>query len=154
MSATLARPGAQLPPARVVYPVLRTASIALGVFVVVVSLVDDPSGATGSGGLVADWISRLVFGTPEHGDKVAHLAAYAALSLLTVVAFGRHRRSAGAVLIVLLALGGALELAQAAGGVRTGDWLDMLANGLGVVVGGALGAAARLGARARGLSPA
>ena len=140
--------------ARVVYPVLRTVSIALGVFVAVVSLVDDPSAATGSGGLVADWVSRLLFGTPDYGDKVAHFAAYAALSLVTVLAFGRHRRSAAIVLVLLVLFGGALELAQAAGGVRTGDWLDVLANTLGTVAGGALGATARVIVRRLEISPA
>ena len=140
--------------ARWVYPVLRTLSIGLLVFIAVVSLADDPSDVTGGGGALADWVSRLLFGTPAHGDKVAHFAAYAAASLVTLVAFGRHRRSAALVLFGLLVFGGALELLQAAGGVRTGDGLDLLANTLGIMAGGAAGAAARVAVRRRGLSPA
>ena len=133
------------------YPALRTASITLAVFVAVVSLADDPSPATGSGGVVADLVSRLIFGTPAYGDKVAHFAAYAVLSLVTSLAFGRHRSPAALVLLALLVFGGALELLQAAGGVRTGDWLDLLANTLGIMAGGAAGAAARLFARWQGI---
>ena len=141
------------PPAlrRYAYPALRTASITLGVFIAVVSLADDPSPATGSGGVIADWVSHLVFGTPAYGDKVAHFAAYAVLSLVTSLAFGRHRSPAALVLLALLVFGGALELLQAAGGVRTGDWLDLLANTLGIMAGGAAGAAARLFARWQGI---
>ena len=104
--------------------------------------------------VVADWISRQVLGTAAHGDKVSHFAAYAALSLVTVVAFGRHRQSAAGVLFLLLGFGGALELLQAAGGVRTGDWLDLLANTLGIMAGGGTGAIARLVVRRLELSPA
>lgn len=148
MSATaLTPPTAQ----RFAYPALRTTSIALAVFIAVVSLADDPAPATGSGGLLADWVSGLLFGTPDYGDKVAHFAAYAALSLVTSLAFGRHREPAALVLLALLVFGGALELLQAAGGVRTGDWLDLLANTLGIMAGGAAGAAARLFARWRGI---
>ena len=133
------------------YPALRTASVTLAVFVAVVSLADAPSPATGSGGILADWVSRLLFGTAAYGDKVAHFAAYAVLSLVTSLAFGRHRSPAALVLLALLVFGGALELLQAAGGVRTGDWLDLLANTLGIMAGGAAGAAARLFARWQGI---
>ena len=142
------------PPARLIYPALRASSIALLVFIAIVSLTDDPSDVTGGGGLIANWISGILFGTPAHGDKVAHFAAYAVSSLVTLVAFGRHRRSAALVLFGLLIFGGALELLQAAGGVRTGDWLDLLANTLGIMAGGGTGAAARLLVRQQGLSPA
>ena len=57
------------------------------------------------------------------------------------------------MLLLLLALGAVLELLQAAGGVRTGDLTDMLANGTGVAAGTAAGAAMRLTIRALGLSP-
>lgn len=140
-------------PAHIVYPALRTISIALIVFVAIVSLVDDPSDVTGGGGALADWVSAKLFGTPFYGDKVAHFGAYGLLSVITVIAFGRHRRSAAWVLLGLLAFGGCLELLQAAGGVRTGDLLDLLANTLGIMTGGGLGAVARLYARRRGLSP-
>ncbi len=48
------------------------------------------------------------------------------------------------VAVVLLALGGALELLQAAGGVRTGDLMDMAANAGGVAAGTGAGTALRL----------
>ena len=150
MSATVARrPGASI--ARLAYPALRTASISLGVFIAAVSLASDPSGVTGGGGVIADWVSTVLFGAPAYGDKVAHFAAYAVFSLVTSLAFGRHREPAALVLLFLLVFGGALELMQAAGGVRTGDWLDLLANTLGIMAGGAAGAAARLFARWQGI---
>lgn len=156
MNGSIAARVAQLSarvPGRLVYPVLRTISIVLIVFVAVVSLVDDPSDVTGGGGALADWVSTVLFGTPFYGDKVAHFGAYAVLSFVTVIAFGRHRRSAASVLFGLLVFGGSLELLQAAGGVRTGDVLDLLANTLGIMAGGGAGALLRFYARRRGFSP-
>ena len=150
-ASALAAPAGPRGASRFAYPVLRTASITLAVFIAVVSLDHDPSGVTGGGGVIAEAVSRILFGTADYGDKVAHFAAYAALSFVTSLAFGRHREPAAIVLLALLVFGGALELLQAAGGVRTGDWLDLLANTLGIMAGGAAGAAARLFARWRGI---
>lgn len=67
-------------------------------------------------------------------DKFMHFAAYAALAFLFMGAVGRrhwHRTALG-----LLALGAALELAQATlTGARSGEWLDMAANAAGVAAG-------------------
>lgn len=128
------------------YPLLRVLTVALGVLVAVLSLVSDPTRATGGSDL-GRWLSALFLGTPAYGDKVSHLLAYGALGLLAVLAFGRHRRQAALTVLLLLMMGGLLELLQAAGGVRTGDLADMAANTLGVALGAAGGAALRLGYR-------
>jgi VanZ family protein len=125
------------------YPALRALTVALGALIVVLSLIDDPSRATGGNDLGAI-LSRLLFGTGAYGDKVSHFAAYGALGFLALLGFGRHRMQAVLVAVVLLALGGALELLQAAGGVRTGDLMDMAANAGGVAAGTGAGTALRL----------
>ena len=142
----------RVPPARRLYPALKALTLLLGAVIVVLSLIPNPPGGAG-GGWIGTWLSGLVFGTDAYADKAAHFLAYLALSGTALLAFGRHRREAALVLLLLLALGAVLELLQAAGGVRTGDLTDMLANGTGVAAGTAAGAAMRLTIRALGLSP-
>ena len=140
------------PPARRLYPALKLLTVLLGAVIVVLSLIPNPPGGAG-GGWIGAFLSRVVFGTEAYADKAAHFLAYLALSGSALLAFGRHRRQAALVLLFLLALGGLLELLQAAGGVRTGDLTDMLANTLGVLAGTGAGAVARLLVRALGMSP-
>ena len=74
----------------------------------------------------------------EQGDKLGHLAWYFVLTL----AYAQLVASRAALLVRaagLLALGVAIELAQALTGWRTGDWRDLVANALGVAGGVALG---------------
>ena len=141
-----------VPPASRLYPALKGLSVVLGAIIVVLSLIPNPPGGAG-GGPIGAFLSRLVFGTDAYADKAAHFLAYAALAGTALIAWGRHRRAAAWTLLLLLGLGATLELLQAAGGVRTGDLTDMLANGVGVAAGTAGGAATRLGIRALGLSP-
>ena len=141
-----------VPPAARLYPALKALALLLGAVIVVLSLIPNPPGGAGGGALGA-WLSHLVFGTDAYADKAAHALAYTALSGSALLAYGRHRREAALTLCLLLALGGLLELLQAAGGVRTGDLTDMLANALGVAAGTGAGAALRLAVRALGLSP-
>jgi VanZ family protein len=72
-------------------------------------------------------------------DKVMHFAGYCALAMWFA---GVARRSRYLVVgLMLVALGGALEIAQGMMGVgRSADWWDFLANSLGIVTG--LGVAA------------
>lgn len=67
-------------------------------------------------------------------DKFMHFAAYAALAFMFMGAVGRrHWLRIG---LGLLALGGGIELLQAlVSPTRSGEWLDMAANAMGVVVG-------------------
>ena len=142
----------RVPSAAPVYRSLKALTLLLGAVIVVLSLIPNPPGGAG-GGAIGAWLSRLLFGTDAYADKAAHLLAYTALSGTALLAFGRHRWQAAGVLVALLALGAVLELGQAAGGVRTGDVLDMAANAAGVMLGTGIGAALRLGVRALGLSP-
>lgn len=68
------------------------------------------------------------------GDKAAHVIAYAALGVFALYA---RRRFATAFLtgISLLYFGGLLELFQADVG-RTSDVADLVANGIGLAIGG------------------
>ena len=139
-------------PARRLYPVLRAVTVALGMFIVTLSLLPNPPGAS-TGGVLGGFLSELLFGSSRYGDKVMHFLAYGLLALLAEVAFGRHRREALVVLAILFLLGAALEILQMWGGVRTGDLLDLLANTLGIGVGGTVGVFARLFVRRQGWSP-
>lgn len=67
-------------------------------------------------------------------DKLMHFAAYGALAFLFMGAAGRRRWLH--VALGLLALGAAIELAQATlTAARSGEWLDMAANSAGVATG-------------------
>lgn len=70
-------------------------------------------------------------------DKAEHFIAYFGLTLLASLAWGL-RRSLAWVFIGVVALGGALEIAQSFVG-RDAEWGDFLANDLGAISG--LGAA-------------
>ena len=73
-------------------------------------------------------------------DKIEHFAAYAAMSAYAGMLFARRRAQALAA-AALIALGVGLEFAQAGlTDSRTGDAVDALANGLGVLLGLALAA--------------
>ncbi len=79
------------------------------------------------------------------GDKWGHLLAYGSLSLWFAqwAADARQRINQG---LGLIGLGALLEGLQALTGYRQAEWLDFLANTLGVVLGGlvALGSAGRV----------
>jgi len=64
-------------------------------------------------------------------DKAQHALGFAVLSVLGLVAYPnlRWRLPWG-----MLLLGGCIELAQTATGWRRGDWLDLLANAVGILV--------------------
>jgi VanZ family protein len=65
-------------------------------------------------------------------DKAQHALAFAALAALGALAYPRR---VGLLALSLLAFGGAIELAQAATGWRSGDWADWLADAVGLVAG-------------------
>ncbi len=73
-------------------------------------------------------------------DKAQHALAFAALGMLGALAYP-HR--VGLLAASLLVFGGAIELAQAATGWRSGDWADWLADAVGLVAGLALAALSR-----------
>ena len=73
-------------------------------------------------------------------DKAQHALAFAALAALGALAYPRR---VGLLAASLLVFGGAIELAQAATGWRSGDWADWLADAVGLVAGLALAALSR-----------
>lgn len=64
-------------------------------------------------------------------DKAQHALGFAVLTALGLLAYpkARWRLPCG-----LLLLGAFIELAQAASGWRRGDWLDLLADAVGILV--------------------
>ena len=65
-------------------------------------------------------------------DKAQHALAFAALAALGALAYPRR---VGLLAASLLVFGGAIELAQAATGWRSGDWADWLADAVGLIAG-------------------
>lgn len=67
-------------------------------------------------------------------DKSNHTAAFAVLALLAIGAFWRAPRRDAACGLGLLAYGGLIELLQTQVPGRTGEWLDLLADGVGIAL--------------------
>jgi VanZ family protein len=66
-------------------------------------------------------------------DKAQHAGAFLLLGGMGLLAYPlAYPASASRVLLGLLAFGGGIELAQAATGWRIGDWLDWLADAIGI----------------------
>ena len=65
-------------------------------------------------------------------DKGQHAFGFAWLVLIGLLAYSHKPWT---VLPALLVYGGVIELLQAATGWRYGEWLDFLADGIGVVMG-------------------
>ena len=80
-------------------------------------------------------------------DKWTHFIMYGTLTLVICIEYGLHhttiawpRFTVGAALLPVI-MGGLVELAQAylTNGVRSGDWLDFVANSIGVAIGCSIG---------------
>ncbi|WP_354687468.1 VanZ family protein [Cupriavidus necator] len=83
-------------------------------------------------------------------DKANHMLAFVALGVLGRRAYAGH---GWAVLLALVAYGGLIELLQGLTPYREADWLDLLADSLGVAAGCALDWLARSLARRGHLAP-
>ena len=68
-------------------------------------------------------------------DKVAHTVAFAALAFVGLRAYPRH---ALIICVLLIALGGLIEVAQGYTSTRSREWEDFLADILGVGFGSLL----------------
>ncbi|MGI9216689.1 MAG: VanZ family protein [Hydrogenophaga sp.] len=64
-------------------------------------------------------------------DKAQHAIGFGGLTLLGLLAFPNRRML---LPLLLLAHGGLIEVAQAATGWRHGEWLDLLADAVGIAV--------------------
>jgi VanZ family protein len=65
-------------------------------------------------------------------DKAQHAFGFAWLAFLGLLAYPRRPNAVAASLLVY---GGAIELAQAATGWRYGEWSDLAADGVGILLG-------------------
>ncbi len=79
-------------------------------------------------------------------DKIAHVCMYGGLEVVIWFEYLRHHTGLNRTRIALLgivapiALGGAMELAQALlTENRSGDWMDLIADAVGVMAGAAVG---------------
>ncbi len=68
-------------------------------------------------------------------DKSNHALAFASLAFAGVWAWCPRPRQWGWLAVALLAYGGAIEIVQSMMPPRTGDALDLLADGCGIVLG-------------------
>ena len=64
-------------------------------------------------------------------DKAQHAIGFGWLAFWGLLAFPRH---AQAVAVALLLWGGVIELLQIATGWRYGEWLDWIADGVGILI--------------------
>lgn len=65
-------------------------------------------------------------------DKAQHAFGFGWLALFGLLSYPQRPVR---VALLLLVYGGAIELAQAATGWRYGEWTDLLADGVGIVLG-------------------
>lgn len=79
----------------------------------------------------------------DGADKIDHLLAFAALGLAASFTVSPGLRRTFQAAAGLLLYGGFIELVQTQLPTRTGDWADMLADGVGAAVGLALAALLR-----------
>ena len=75
-------------------------------------------------------------------DKLNHLAAFAVLALAAGFSAAASARHAGRSALALLVYGGLIELLQSRMPPRQGEWADLLADAVGILLG--LGLAALL----------
>lgn len=73
---------------------------------------------------------------PKGNDKIQHLASYAFLAWWFVLVFRPASYSQTFILALkLIAFGGMIELLQGLSGYRFAEWLDLLANSTGILIG-------------------
>lgn len=114
----------------------RLAQLCTAVLIVLITLLSLlPESDLPEGPGISRWLASLILGDPERADKVRHFLAYSGTAFVAVLGLARSAGSAVVVALTLLAYSGALEILQAMGGVRTGDWLDLLANASGCATG-------------------
>lgn len=68
-------------------------------------------------------------------DKANHAMAFAALAFTSVWAQWPRPRAWLGLVLALLAFGGGIEIAQSFLPPREADWLDLLADGVGIAIG-------------------
>jgi len=80
-------------------------------------------------------------------DKWTHLVMYGGLVFVIMVEYGRRKKTLQLKRLLLggllapIVMGGLVELAQAylTNGVRSGDWIDFVANATGALIGAFIG---------------
>lgn len=99
-------------------PLWRAVLGALLVAITYLALVPDPPRGASTG-----W------------DKSNHALAFASLAFASVWALWPRPRQWGRLMAALLAYGGAIEIAQTFLPPRSGEWPDLVADGVGVALG-------------------
>ena len=95
----------------------------------------------GAGVLAVAWLTLTPTPPPSlttGWDKLNHAVGFAALAWSASLAFSAPRVRVWPVVFALLAFGGAIELLQLLVPGRSGEWGDLLADGLGTALGVAL----------------
>lgn len=84
---------------------------------------------------VISWLALTPAPPPEAGlfwDKLNHFAAFASLAVAGFMGFQRRWVP---VALGLLAYGGLIEVLQSFTPTRVGEWVDLLADGIGIALG-------------------
>ena len=98
---------------------------------------------------VVGWLALTPSPPPEAsllGDKLNHFAAFASLAMAGFMGFQRRWVP---VALGLLAYGGLIEVLQSVTPTRVADWIDLLADGIGIGLGLVLAATLSRWAAAR-----
>ena len=98
------------------------------------TLTPNPEDVDG-GLIIMKWLSSLLFSDTQYADKVTHFTVYGILGGLGVFAQFKAFNRQIFVPLALGVYGGVLEVIQAYGGVRSGEWADGLANLAGALLG-------------------
>ncbi len=77
-------------------------------------------------------------------DKINHLLAFSSLAVAAAFAVAPGARRLALAALGLLAYGGMIEIVQSQLPYRSGEWLDLLADAVGIALGLALATALRL----------
>jgi VanZ family protein len=83
--------------------------------------------------IVLSLIPAPMIQTVDNGDKVEHIIAYFVLMLWFAQIYHTPRQRIQCMIGFLL-LGAVLEILQGLSGIRQADWVDMVANSVGVVL--------------------
>ncbi|RKZ40125.1 MAG: VanZ family protein [Gammaproteobacteria bacterium] len=75
----------------------------------------------------------LMMQTIDYGDKIGHLIAYFVLMGWFALVYHMPRQRFW-YMIGFLLLGGVLEILQGLSGIRHADWMDIVANSIGVLL--------------------
>ncbi len=112
----------------------RINAVTIAVLIAFVSLTPSPDDLAPANDW-SRWVAEWVLGDPMKGDKVSHFLAYAALGCFSGLGWNRPYGRGFIAGAIVFGYSGAMEILQGFVATRTSDPADMMANGLGILLG-------------------